>query len=65
MKKISDFVTKQAKPVKHLQVRMTPEVFEAFCAALERKDLTAQSVLHAGIMMFISEVAGETKKIPR
>lgn len=65
MKKISDYVNTDRAPVKHLQVRMTQEIYEKFTLALEAKDMTAQSILLAGILMFIEEFESEKKKAGR
>lgn len=65
MKKISDYAKKEPKTVKHLQVRMDEETFQKFSHALELKDMTAQSILLAGIKMFIEEFESEKKKVGR
>lgn len=41
--------------LKHLQVAMTKEIFEAFSKARKSRDLSAQEILLASIKMFIAE----------
>lgn len=51
--------------MKHLQVRMDEETFLKFSNALEEKEMSAQSILLAGIKMFIEEFENEKKKADR
>ncbi len=65
MKKLMDYAKKperKKREMKHIQVRLTLDEYALFCQALEKKNMSAQTVLMAGVVMFIEEAGVETKK---